>query len=106
MDAEKCFEILKESGMIGKIYSERYIDKNNSYFENDRIIRIIVSLFEYQVKEKLVFDNSDFCVLHPMCYEYFENSIDFNTLVYPYPVGDDEDLGDIPTYLKDYLMAN
>ena len=104
MDAEKCFEILKECGMIGKIYSERYIDKNNSYFENDKIVRIVVSLFEYQVKEKLIFDNSDFCVLHPMCYEYFENEIDYNTLIYPSPVGDDEDLGDIPSYLRDFLI--
>ena len=104
MDAEKRFEILKECGMIGKIYSERYIDKNNSYFENDKIVRIVVSLFEYQVKEKLIFDNSDFCVLHPMCYEYFENEIDYNTLIYPSPVGDDEDLGDIPSYLRDFLI--
>ena len=100
MDEGEWFDILKESGLIGKVNSERYIDKENPYFENTEIMRIIVAVFEYQVKDKLIFNKSDYCILHPMCYEYFENVIDYNTLIYPSPANDDEDLGDISNYLN------
>ena len=103
IDPDDLFEILKESGLIGKIHQERYVEANNSYFENKKVLKIIIALYEYQVKEKLPFQNEDICVLHPMCYEYFENEIDFNTLVYPASVDDEEDLGDVGKYLIDVL---
>ncbi len=39
-----------------------------------------------------------------MCYEYYENEIDYNTLVYPASVDDEEDLGDVGKYLIDVLF--
>lgn len=103
INADDYFEILKESGLIGKIHIERYIENGNLHFKNDKIIKIVIALFEYQVKEKLPFLDNDVCVLHPMCYEFFENCIDLNTLIYPAPIDDEEDLGEVGKYLMDIL---
>ena len=104
IDSDDFFEILKESGLIGKIHRERYVEPNNYFFENNKVLKILIALYEYQVKEKLPFQNEDICVLHPMCYEYYENEIDYNTLVYPASVDDEEDLGDVGKYLIDVLF--
>ena len=104
INSEDFFEILKESGLIGKIHRERYVESNNYYFDNNKVLKILIALYEYQVKEKLPFQNEDICVLHPMCYEYYENEIDYNTLVYPASVDDEEDLGDVGKYLIDLLF--
>ena len=104
LDADDYFEMLKESGLIGKIYSERYVEANNPWFENPNVLKIIIALFEYQTKEQLLIREDEYCVLHPMCYEYFENVIDYNTLVYPLPIDDEEDIEQMSFYLKDLLF--
>lgn len=47
-----------------------------------------IAAFEYQIKDTLSFGRKDIYVLHPMCYEYFANEIDYNALVYPTPADD------------------
>lgn len=92
LDEEDFFEMIVASGLIGKPQSYRFVDKGNSWFCNkDNVVKIVVTLFEYQIKDKLRFEKEDICILHPMCYEWYENEIDLNTLVYPIPIDDSED---------------
>ena len=104
LDAEDYFEMIKESGLIGKVYRNSYVEKNNLWFENPNILKLIITLFEYQLKERLPLSDNDQCVLHPMCYEYFENYIDYNAFVYPLPIDDEEDIDQVDTYLRDLLF--
>lgn len=82
--------ILIESGLVGKAYRERYVEQNDDFFHNTTICKVVLAQFEYQVKEKLITKGCTY-VLHPMCYERFENVIDINAWVYPEPADDTED---------------
>lgn len=75
--------ILLESGLVGKI-NEISSNKDNVYF--------IKAKFEYQVKGRLSLNKEDLYVLHPMCYEHFECSIDNMVLVYPDEFDDDDEI--------------
>lgn len=78
-------KVLIESGIIGTYNDgeEHYIDKNNTWFKNPNIIKIIPVLYEYQVKGRLIVNENSLFVVHPMCYEYYRSKIDYNCLVYP-----------------------
>lgn len=84
--------ILVESGILGKRKVEEYIEPNNNFFKNDKTIKIIKTLFEYQIKDRLRFARGDKYVIHPMCYEHFTNLVDRNAMIYPEPIDDDEDV--------------
>ncbi len=88
--------ILLESGLIGKINEISLI--NNKKDENDKCsndeskVHYVKAKFEYQVKGRLSLNREDLYVLHPMCYEHFECSIDNMVLVYPDEFGDDAEI--------------
>ncbi len=75
--------ILLESGLIGK-FNEISPGKDNIHF--------IKAKFEYQVKGRLSLNKEDLYVIHPMCYEHFECSIDNMVLVYPDEFDDDGEI--------------
>lgn len=87
---ENVKTILIESGIVGKVFHERYVEKNDDFFQNEDIIKVTLAQFEYQVKESLITKGCMF-VLHPMCYEYYANKLDNNAWVYPEPA---DDIGD------------
>lgn len=84
-------QILIESGIIGQVQANRYVDKNNELFKNINVMKISIALFEYQIKDTLPLKNGVQYVLHPMCYEYYANEIDYNAMVYPTPADDIDD---------------
>lgn len=84
-------QILIESGIIGQVQANRYVDRNNELFKNVNVMKISIALFEYQIKDTLPLRNGVQYVLHPMCYEYYANEIDYNAMVYPTPADDIED---------------
>lgn len=89
---DDVIQILIESGLIGQVKIENYIPANNNYFKNANVCKISIVVFEYQQKERLPRNSNDtIYVLHPMCYEYYENIIDRNALVYPAPINDKND---------------
>lgn len=91
LSVEEIKQILIESGLVGQLFEEHYVKENSDFFKNDKVIKICITLFEYQIKDTLsIFRNSKY-VLHPMCYEYYVNKIDFNALVYPEPADDLDD---------------
>lgn len=77
--------ILIESGIIGTVNESEihYIAPNSSWFENPNISKIVPALFEYQIKGRLIHNDESIFVVHPMCYEYYNLTIDCNCLVYP-----------------------
>ena len=84
--------LLLESGVLG-IGKEKHSLANNKY--------ILVTLFEYQIKGVLVFNNTSLCVLHPMLYQVLQINADMNTYVYPKPSNEEESM-----LLKDALKLN
>ena len=83
--------ILIESGLVGVVYKEHFIKENSELFQNKVVNKISIAVFEYQRKDKLTHRSGFVYILHPMCYEYYVNEIDYNALVYPAPAND---LGD------------
>lgn len=83
-------QILIESGLVGQLYEEWYVEENSGFFNNKSVIKICIALFEYQIKDTLPLKVETY-VLHPMCYEYYSNEINYNALVYPFPSDDIED---------------
>ncbi len=77
--------ILIESGIIGTVDDSNihFVNRNNSWFKNPNVIKIVPALYEYQVKGRLIYNEKSTYVVHPMCYEYYHSLIDFNCLVYP-----------------------
>lgn len=92
LDDKDILRILVESGMLGKYKREDLIPPNSDTFKNEKTIKIITTLFEYQIKGQLFFAPDDQYIIHPMCYEYFTNWIDYNALVYPAPIDDEDDI--------------
>jgi len=84
-------QILIESGIVGQVQTNRYVEENSELFKNTKVIKICIALFEYQIKDTLPLKNGVQYVLHPMCYEYYANEIDYNALVYPTPADDLDD---------------
>lgn len=84
-------QILIESGIIGQVQANRYVKENSELFKNEKVIKICIALFEYQIKDTLPIRSGVQYVLHPMCYEYYGNAIDHNALVYPTPADDLDD---------------
>lgn len=84
-------QILIESGIVGQVQVNRYVKENSDLFKNSNIIKICIALFEYQIKDTLPLKNGVQYVLHPMCYEYYANEIDYNAMVYPTPADDLDD---------------
>lgn len=82
--------ILIESGIVGRVFHENYVEKNDNYFCNQNIVKVVLAQFEYQIKGRLVTKGCTF-VLHPACYEKYANIIDHNAWVYPHPADDDGD---------------
>ena len=77
--------ILIESGIIGTVNEPEihYISPNSSWFQNPNICKIVPALFDYQVMGKLIHNKESVFVIHPLCYEYYNITIDCNCLVYP-----------------------
>ncbi len=92
LDEEDILRILVESGLVGKYDREDLIEKGNDVFQNNNVIKIVTTLFEYQIKGNIYFASNDKVIIHPMCYEYFTNIIDYNALIYPAPIDDDDDV--------------
>lgn len=92
LDEKDVLRILVESGLLGKFKREDFINPDSELFKNSSTIKIMTTLFEYQIKGKLYFAPDDIFIIHPMCYEYFTNYIDYNALVYPAPVDDEDDI--------------
>lgn len=91
LSEEDVKQILIESGLVGQVQENRYVKENSEFFKNSEIIKISIALFEYQIKDTLPSKSGVQYVLHPMCYEYYANEIDYNALVYPTPAEDLED---------------
>lgn len=91
LSVDEVKQILIESGMVGQLFDEHYVRENSDLFKNDRVIKICITLFEYQIKDTLSVLKGGKYVLHPMCYEYYVNKIDYNALVYPEPADDLDD---------------
>ncbi len=79
-DIEDIKNILLESGLIGVVTDVDLI--NTSVLDNDHAVYLINAKFEHQIKGKLVFNNSDYYVMHPLCYQHFRCRIKSNSLVY------------------------
>lgn len=92
LDEKDILRILVESGLLGRYKRHDLIKANSDIFKNKNIIKIITTLFEYQIKGQLYFAPDDQYVIHPMCYEYFTNQIDYNALIYPAPIDDEDDI--------------
>lgn len=92
LDEKDILRILVESGLLGKYKRHDLIKANSDAFKNKNTIKIITTLFEYQIKGQLYFAPDDQYIIHPMCYEYFTNEIDYNALIYPAPVDDEDDI--------------
>lgn len=92
LDEKDILRILVESGLLGKYKRHDLIKANSHMFQNSNTIKIITTLFEYQIKGQLYFAPDDQYIIHPMCYEYFTNEIDYNALIYPAPVDDEDDI--------------
>lgn len=84
-------QILIESGMIGQLLEDHYVQENSYHFNNRQVLKISIALFEYQIKDTLPQVKSGKYVLHPMCYEYYNNELDYNCLVYPSSADDIDD---------------
>lgn len=91
MNESDVEQILIESGMVGQVYQEGFVERGNDLFQNNHVLKVCIAAFEYQIKDTLSFGRNDIYVLHPMCYEYFANIIDYNALVYPTPADDADD---------------
>lgn len=91
LSVDEVKQIFIESGLVGQLFEEHYVRENSDLFKNDKVIKICITLFEYQIKDTLSIFKSSKYVLHPMCYEYYVNKIDFNALVYPEPADDMDD---------------
>lgn len=91
LDIDIVKQIIIESGLVGQVFEEHFVEENSEYFENSNVLKICIAIFEYQSKQVLSQRNNTIYVLHPMCYEFYNNSIDYNALVYPTPAGDRDD---------------
>ena len=95
-DQEDIKRILLESGLVGTLNRDSLVfidsdsdDKSRSHtLENS--YRIIVALFEYQVKGRLRLNDDSYYVVHPMCYEHFECKVLNQTLVIPERIDNEE----------------
>lgn len=102
MSPDDIKRILIESGLVGVVYKEHFIKENNELFQNKVVNKISIAIFEYQRKDTITHRSGAIYVLHPMCYEYYVNEIDYNALVYPEPANDSGD--DIIDKLKTQNM--
>ena len=85
LDAYDLKTFFISSGLVGTMVEMHYIKQGNPKFDNNNDIRIKETLFEYQYKECLSFnDETKFC-LHPMVFCALNIQIDENTIVYPKP---------------------
>jgi len=69
----KFKQIVAELGIVGVV---------RSYDERAKIIE---ADFEYTLKDRLVIQSDDDCVLHPMFYNKFRAKVDNSFVVYPFP---------------------
>lgn len=90
LSTEDIKTILIESGLIGKVSREGYVEENNEKFNNVSVLKVSIAQFEYQLKQTLPDRDGDY-VLHPMCYEFYVNEIDCHAFVYPEPANDISD---------------
>jgi hypothetical protein len=88
---EDVRRIILESGIIGIVDSEVFVEKNHPSFQNEEIIKILKSTFEYQIKGRISKNKKNIYVIHPMCYEYYRNEIDLTAFVYPNEFDDEDD---------------
>lgn len=88
---EDVKRIILESGIVGVVDNVTYVDKNHPSFNNNDIIKILKSTFEYQIKGRITHNRNNIYVIHPMCYEYYRNEIDLTAFVYPNEFDDEED---------------
>ncbi len=73
------------SGLVGILVELHNIPAGTEPFRNKDNIRIKEVLFEYQYKERLVYNKASRFCLHPMCFRVLNCEIDMNTFVYPTP---------------------
>lgn len=85
MSQDLLKRILIESGIIGTVNESEihYIAPDSTWFENPNVSKIVPAVFEYQIKGRLINNDESVFVVHPMCYEYYNLTIDCNCLVYP-----------------------
>lgn len=97
--SEDIKRVLLESGLLGVVSEQDEIRPNNTYLGNSETIHVITARFEYQIKGFLNFNNNEYYVIHPMCYEHFTCFVDKNTLIYVDKFSDENDI--IHTILKE-----
>lgn len=99
---DNLMNVLIESGLIGIVIDEKKhtIEQNNAWFENPNEIEIIPTLYEYQVKGRLVYTDKSNFVIHPMCYEQYNIYINHDVLVYPESY---DDTDETYAYLQELL---
>lgn len=103
LNLDEIKRVIIESGLVGIEENGVYIPENSKWFENEKVIRILNTSFEYQIKGNLVYNNNSVMYIHPMCYEYFKCKISKYTMVYPDRNADPDD---ILNEVFDFIRAN
>lgn len=102
LSLDEIKRVIIESGLVGIEENGAYIPENSKWFENKKVIRIMNTSFEYQIKGNLVYNNDSIMYIHPMCYEYFKCKISRYTMVYPDRNADPDDiLNDVLEFCKE-----